>query len=86
LEKGQVIQIVVNNLDVGRHPFHLHGHNFQALYRSPEEAGTFEESNVTSADFPDVPMRRDTFVLYPNGNIVLRFKADNPGMVDRTQR
>jgi iron transport multicopper oxidase len=25
-------------------------------------------------------MRRDTFVLYPQGYIVLRFKADNPGV------
>jgi hypothetical protein len=25
-------------------------------------------------------MRRDTFVLHPSGYMVLRFKADNPGM------
>ncbi|KAH8160132.1 hypothetical protein CIB48_g8116 [Xylaria polymorpha] len=80
LERDEIVQIVVNNLDSGRHPFHLHGHNFQALYRSEEEAGTFEDANVTEADFPKIPMRRDTFVLYPDGNIVLRFKADNPGI------
>ncbi|KAI1129829.1 Cupredoxin [Nemania abortiva] len=80
LERGQVVQIIVNNLDTGRHPFHLHGHHFQALYRSEEEAGTFEDANVTEADFPAIPMRRDTFVLYPDGNIVLRFRADNPGI------
>ncbi|GAP88601.1 putative multicopper oxidase [Rosellinia necatrix] len=80
LEKNEVVQIVVNNLDSGRHPFHLHGHNFQALYRSEEEAGTFEDANVTEADFPAIPMRRDTLVLYPDGNIVLRFRADNPGI------
>lgn len=80
LEKDQIVEIVVNNIDPGRHPFHLHGHNFQALYRSEEEAGTFEDSNVTSASFPAIPMRRDTLVLYPNGNIVLRFKANNPGV------
>ena len=28
--------------------------------------------------FPAVPMRRDTFTVRPNGNIVLRFRADNP--------
>ncbi|KXJ86606.1 ferroxidase [Microdochium bolleyi] len=80
LAKDSIVQIVVNNLDSGRHPFHLHGHNFQALYRSDEEGGTFEDSNATSADFPAKPMRRDTMVLYPNGNIVLRFKADNAGV------
>jgi iron transport multicopper oxidase len=79
LEQGQIVQIVVNNLDSGRHPFHLHGHAFQALYRSDEEAGTFEDSNVTETDFPPIPMRRDTLVLYPDGNIVLRFQATNPG-------
>jgi iron transport multicopper oxidase len=29
---------------------------------------------------PPVPMRRDTFVVRPNGNIVLRFQANNPGV------
>lgn len=79
LEKGQVVQIVVDNDDTGKHPFHLHGHAFQAVWRSEEEAGTFADSNVTEADFSQTPMRRDTFVLYPQGNIVLRFRADNPG-------
>ncbi|KAI1506404.1 multicopper oxidase [Biscogniauxia marginata] len=80
LERGEIVQIVVNNLDTGRHPFHLHGHHFQSVYRSEEEAGTFEDSGVTDADFPSIPMRRDTLVLYPDGNIVLRFRADNPGI------
>ncbi|KAI1456201.1 multicopper oxidase [Annulohypoxylon moriforme] len=80
LEKGQIVQITVNNLDTGRHPFHLHGHHFQALYRSDEDAGTYEDSNITEADYPDMPMRRDTFVLFPTGFIVLRFRADNPGV------
>lgn len=79
LEKDEIVQIVVNNLDPGRHPFHLHGHHFQALYRAPDDAGTFKDSGITEDDFPSVPMRRDTLVVWPNGNIVLRFKADNPG-------
>lgn len=77
LEKGDVVQIVLNNLDSGRHPFHLHGHDFQAIYRSAEEDGTWPGSGV---EYPQVPMRRDTIVVYPNGFVVLRFKADNPGM------
>ncbi|CAJ2511680.1 Uu.00g073050.m01.CDS01 [Anthostomella pinea] len=80
LEKGEIVQIIVNNLDSGRHPFHLHGHHFQALYRSVEEGGTFEDAKLTEADYPAIPMRRDTLVLYPDGNIVLRFRADNPGV------
>ncbi|WYZ37375.1 hypothetical protein EsH8_II_000881 [Colletotrichum jinshuiense] len=80
LERDEVVQIVVNNLDPGRHPFHLHGHDFQALHRAPEDGGTFADSGVTEADFPQVPMRRDTLVVWPNGNIVLRFRANNPGV------
>jgi len=79
LERNQVVELVVNNLDSGKHPFHLHGHNFQAVWRSGDEAGTFQGSNVTPAEFSATPMRRDTIVLFPEGNIVLRFKADNPG-------
>ncbi|KAK0389312.1 hypothetical protein NLU13_2887 [Sarocladium strictum] len=80
LEKGEVVEIVLNNLDSGRHPFHLHGHQFQALYRAPEEGGVFNSSETTENDLPKVPMRRDTMVVWPNGNIVLRFRADNPGV------
>lgn len=78
LGHNEVIQIVLNNGDDGTHPFHLHGHNFQLLYRSPEDAGVFiEDESIT---FPTVPMRRDTVVVRGNGNIVLRFRADNPGV------
>ncbi len=80
LEKDEVVQIVVNNLDSGRHPFHLHGHHFQAIHRSAEEAGTLASENLTESQFNQVPMRRDTLVVWPNGNIVLRFKANNPGV------
>ncbi|KAK0634673.1 multicopper like protein [Bombardia bombarda] len=80
LEKDQVVQIIVNNLDSGRHPFHLHGHHFQGLLRSEDEAGTFQDANVTEDDFPAIPMRRDTAVLLPDGHMVLRFKANNPGV------
>lgn len=79
LKKNEIVQLVVNNLDSGRHPFHLHGHAFQAIYRSEEEAGTWEDVAVAESDLPKTPMRRDTLVIYPEGNIVMRFKADNPG-------
>ena len=76
LEKGQVVEIVLNNYDPGKHPFHLHGHAFQTVVRSAVDAGAY----VNNETFPRVPMRRDTFMANPNGNIVLRFKADNPGI------
>ncbi|KAH8656996.1 Cupredoxin [Tricladium varicosporioides] len=80
LAKHQVIEIVVNNLDSGKHPFHLHGHNFQTIVRSDEDAGVFDAKNSSQIQYPAIPMRRDTLVLHPNGHMVMRFKADNPGV------
>ncbi|KAF7942721.1 uncharacterized protein EAE97_006175 [Botrytis byssoidea] len=80
LNYQQTIEIVVNNLDSGKHPFHLHGHNFQVIQRSDEDAGTFDSTNTTETSFPAVPMRRDTVVLRPSGYLVLRFQSDNPGV------
>jgi iron transport multicopper oxidase len=74
LRKGQIVQIVVNNLDSGGHPMHIHGHNAQVLYRSDQPW-----NNQTSG-FPQVPMRRDTIKVGAGGSLVLRFKADNPGV------
>ncbi|KAK1826320.1 Cupredoxin [Podospora conica] len=80
LERGQIVDIIVNNLDSGKHPFHLHGHHFQTIWRSGDGAGTFQDSNITEKNFAHIPMRRDTIVLHPEGNVVLRFRADNPGV------
>ncbi|ETN46362.1 uncharacterized protein HMPREF1541_00546 [Cyphellophora europaea CBS 101466] len=74
------VDIIVNNHDPGKHPFHLHGHVFQTIIRSEEEAGDYDPNNVTDQDFPTTPMRRDTVLIRPNGHMVLRFRADNPGV------
>jgi iron transport multicopper oxidase len=79
LEEGQVVELVVNSLDPGKHPFHLHGHAFQAVYRSDEDAGSYDPTNP-NVTLASNPMRRDTFLVSPGGNIVLRFRADNPGV------
>jgi iron transport multicopper oxidase len=76
LRKNDVVEIILNNNDKGRHPFHLHGHAFQAIARSEQNAGNWAGNET----FPNVPMKRDTFMAPPNGNIVLRFRADNPGV------
>ncbi|GFF43313.1 iron transport multicopper oxidase FET3 [Aspergillus udagawae] len=78
LKKGDIVDLVLNNDDAGKHPFHLHGHTFQVIARSEENAGHYDPSNHTT--FPSVPMRRDTIVVHPQGNFVLRFQADNPGV------
>lgn len=76
LKKGEVVEIILNNMDPGKHPFHLHGHEFQVVFRSDEEAGSYNGN--LSASMPQIPMRRDTVLVRPNGHIVLRFLADNP--------
>ncbi|ORY09597.1 iron transport multicopper oxidase [Clohesyomyces aquaticus] len=75
LKQGQVIQIVLNNIDGGGHPFHLHGHNFQVLSRT-----TTQPWDGNTAVFPQKPMRRDTVKVPGGGSIVLRFVANNPGV------
>jgi iron transport multicopper oxidase len=75
LAENEVVEIVLNNDDPGKHPFHLHGHAFQVVYRSEEEAGFYDPNNHT--EFPKTPMKRDTVLVRPNGNIVLRFRSDS---------
>lgn len=82
LEHMNTIQIVVNNVDPGVHPFHMHGHEFQVILRSDaydDDSPTAYDAN-NHTDFPAIPMRRDTVQVRPNGNMVLRFRADNPGV------
>lgn len=80
LGQNQVVEIILNNDDPGKHPFHLHGHAFQVVARSEEEAGFFDSNNSTQTEFASTPMRRDTVLVRPNGHIVLRFQSNNPGV------
>lgn len=85
-----VVEIVLNNNDTGSHPFHLHGHNFQVVSRTPSYGenfytyGNFPEpvpyNPYNHTAFPKYPARRDVIVLPPQGSLVLRFIADNPGV------
>jgi iron transport multicopper oxidase len=68
----------LNNDDTGKHPFHLHGHGFQVITRSADNAGHYNASD--KHEFPPVPMRRDTILANPSGHFVIRFVADNPGL------
>ena len=77
LPHNSTIEIILNNHDPGKHPFHLHGHSFQSIARGAENSNDFNPANTT---FPAIPMRRDTLLVRPNGHIVMRFKADNPGV------
>ncbi|KAK9464207.1 multicopper oxidase-domain-containing protein [Lipomyces oligophaga] len=83
LDYLNVVEIVVNNADPGKHPFHLHGHTFQVVERS--EASASDDDYITyDASSPGkrqkYPVRRDTVYVRPNGYMVLRFQTDNPGV------
>ncbi|KAK3941233.1 putative iron transport multicopper oxidase FET3 [Diplogelasinospora grovesii] len=77
VNSGDIVQIVVNNLDAAVHPFHLHGHHFQVLDRPRSGAGSWSGRDVNYADAP--PMR-DTVSINANSHAVLRYKADNAGV------
>uniref|UniRef100_A0A0L0NVV1 L-ascorbate oxidase n=1 Tax=Candidozyma auris TaxID=498019 RepID=A0A0L0NVV1_CANAR len=85
LQPGEVVEIVLNNMDSGKHPFHLHGHVFQTVFRSEgtdddDNPEVYDPSNSDYEIFPKMPMQRDTVLVNPNGFIRIRFKADNPGV------
>lgn len=72
-----MIEIVVNNLDAGFHPFHLHGHVFQVVGRGK---GVYDGHNNSAVEWRLTnPMRRDTISVPPEGFVLLRYRADNPG-------
>lgn len=84
LQDDEIVEIVLNNLDTGKHPFHMHGHIFQLISRfnSEDEDNPllFDPENSSYTNYPEYPMMRDTVEVEANGFIVLRFKANNPGV------
>ncbi|KAL5116135.1 hypothetical protein ACEQ8H_006032 [Pleosporales sp. CAS-2024a] len=79
LGANEVVELIVNNNDAGKHPFHLHGHAFQVVSRSDQDTGFFDPARPVPA-LPGTPMRRDTILVRPNAHVVVRFRADNPGV------
>jgi iron transport multicopper oxidase len=74
---GDVVDIVVNNIDAAIHPFHLHGHHFQVLERPHSNAGVWQGR---SHGYNRQPPMRDVVHIMANSYAVLRFKATNPGV------
>ncbi|KAH6844970.1 Cupredoxin [Chaetomium sp. MPI-CAGE-AT-0009] len=74
---NDTVQIVVNNVDVASHPFHLHGHHFQVLERGASGAGNWSGKDE---GYTANPPMRDTVAVMPNSYAVLRFRATNPGV------
>ncbi|KAB8071973.1 multicopper oxidase-domain-containing protein [Aspergillus leporis] len=89
------MDLVVNNLDEGGHPFHMHGHHFYILrvYEAPIGWGSYnpftdpvppglEPGSTFSEQGYDLSraMLRDTVYIPSRGYAVLRLRTDNPGV------
>lgn len=79
LEHNKVYEIILNNQDGGAHPWHLHGHVFQVIARSDANAQPFP-GKINPKDIAKYPLKRDTIQVRANGYLVIRFRADNPGI------
>lgn len=87
--KPTKVRLVINNLDDGSHPFHLHGHSFHVLSSFRAESGggfgSYNPYETPESDSPgqwnrEKPLRKDTVNVPRKGHVVLSFVADNPGM------
>lgn len=73
-----VMDVIVNNLDEGAHPFHLHGYS---PFLIGSGAGNFQAgSNPDFSAARTNPMRRDVFSVPPYSWMAFRFIADNVGV------
>ncbi|KDQ13082.1 hypothetical protein BOTBODRAFT_33956 [Botryobasidium botryosum FD-172 SS1] len=68
------IEVTIVNGDTGKHPFHLHGHQFQVVQKLNDSTLSVP-INETQVN----PLRRDTVMIPPLGSVTIRFRADNPG-------
>jgi FtsP/CotA-like multicopper oxidase with cupredoxin domain len=73
----QTIDLLINSLDEGAHPFHLHGHQFWIMATS--DKGYFDWSSYPSLNTTN-PMRRDTMTVDAYGWSLIRIRLDNPGL------
>ncbi|KAF8504969.1 multicopper oxidase-domain-containing protein [Hysterangium stoloniferum] len=78
---AKVIELIINNLDEGPHPFHLHGHHFYPLLTFKSTIGWGMYNYTAGHHAPEEsPVLRDTLTIPRRGHAVIRFLADAPGM------
>ena len=80
---------MLNNLDDKGHPFHLHGNDFYILAsHAPSRVGAYELYNPFDGSRDPAggsmnlynPLVKDTVYVPSMGYVVLRLKAENPGL------
>ena len=72
----KVVDLIIQNMDEGSHPLHLHGHKFWVLGQGHAYFPGYEEANLDLVN----PLRRDTAAVEGFGWMLLRFVTDNPGI------
>lgn len=91
IKLGSRVKLVINNLDDGAHPFHMHGYTFDVLssFRASgrdDGFGSYNPYQNPEQGPPNPlnplknPLRKDTIAIPRRGHAVLSFTADNPGL------
>ncbi|KII91245.1 hypothetical protein PLICRDRAFT_104957 [Plicaturopsis crispa FD-325 SS-3] len=78
--RGDVVDIVIQNGDAGKHPFHLHGHKSILAGRADDYTSDDPTLNPPLNESQPNPMRRDTVQIPSGSSATLRVVADNPGV------
>ncbi|CAN9163242.1 unnamed protein product [Alternaria sp. RS040] len=81
-QSTRTITILIQNLDDGNHPFHLHGYKFFVLAQGHgyPPSSLLEPDHVGSHLNLTNPLRRDTASVEAYGWLLISFVADNPGL------
>ena len=81
IQNGDIIDVIINNIDFASHPFHLHGHHVWLLAVGKAGDGYVNKSTEANIIFNTInPTYRDTFTVNPSSYLIFRFKANNPGI------
>lgn len=73
------VEFVLYNWGGASHPFHLHGTNFQVVWRQLNVTSPNPKDKPPFKPHQSNPIRRDTVSVPPTGVVAIRFVADNPG-------
>jgi iron transport multicopper oxidase len=79
IKHGDIVEVVINNLNTNLHPWHMHGRQFQLVDRPDPGWGRF--NGTYRPGYPHAsPALRDTIMVQDLSWAVIRFRADNPGI------
>ncbi|OMJ23614.1 Iron transport multicopper oxidase fio1 [Smittium culicis] len=74
---NKTVRVVIENVHLDAHPFHLHGHKFQVVAAGEGSYVNADEIKPPSDDWN--PVRRDTVLVPGEGHAVIQFVSNNPG-------